>query len=1164
MTDTHLSPWTHLELDESNQDDVSGDFVFVGGEEMYVIRNFDRLPTFLMSVVSDSDHWMYASTKGGLAAGRVEPGRSLFPYETDDRLYRAGGKTGPFTLLRVMRPAGEPVVWEPFTDRSTVADVRRNLYKSVTGNSVVFEETRSDLGLTFRYQWNTSSSYGFIRTSTLTRTDDSTAASVDVLDGLLNIMPANVPLGLQQSSSTLVEAYRRNEVDPSTGMAIFSLESRITDRAEPAESLFANIVWSVGLPDSKVVLSSKQAAAFREGRSLKNERLTKGVRGHYLVNATIDIGATPTASWSIVADVHQSQANIEHRRAQILHENDLLVDIETHINQGTDRLRAIIDSADGSQCTADRMATTHHFANTLFNSMRGGVFVENGSVDIADFLRFLEVRNRPISRIHAEWLATLGERMSHRELLRSVTGRNDRDLERLCFEYLPITFSRRHGDPSRPWNMFAIRVKDQHGRRILDYQGNWRDIFQNWEALCYSFPEYLESVVAKFVNASTVDGFNPYRVTREGIDWEVPEPDDAWSNIGYWGDHQIIYLLRLLEASDSFHPGALQKLLNRQVFSYAAVPYRLRPYDAIVRDSKSTIEFDHERDEDIGERTAIIGSDGRLVFDADGDVLHVTLAEKLVVPALAKLANLVVDGGIWLNTQRPEWNDANNALVGGGVSMVTLAYLRRYLDFCENLFSADGESEFAVSMEVAAWLNQTMSILADYRDRLEQPTLTDRRRKRLLDALGAAFSDYRGRVYEHGFSGRATVHASTVIDLCRVARDYVDHSIRANRRESGLYHSYNLIHMNDDGREVSVDHLPEMLEGQVAMISSGVLSSDEVLALVDALYASPLYRQNQNSFMLYPARELPSFLARNTIPADRVETNPLLVALVEAGEASIVGRDAFGAYRFSSSLASKATLVAVLDRLSATQAWTELVADHRLDVYDLYEDVFHHKSFTGRSGSMYKYEGLGSIYWHMVSKLLLAVQEVFWKARAAAEPAGTIERLAESYYRIRAGLSSDKTPLEYGAFPTDPYSHTPGHMGAQQPGMTGQVKEEILTRWGELGVRLDSGALSFDPALLRLREFLEAERPWTFVDAAGSDQAIALAPGSLGFTFCQVPIVYRLVDGNAELTVTNVDGTASQLAGHSLDKATSDAVFARRESVALIEVSVPRSTITRN
>ena len=42
---------------------------------------------------------------------------------------------------------------------------------------------------------------------------------------------------------------------------------------------------------------------------------------------------------------------------------------------------------------------------------------------------------------------------------------------------------------------------------------------------------------------------------------------------------------------------------------------------------------------------------------------------------------------------------------------------------------------------------------------------------------------------------------------------------------------------------------------------------------------------------------------------------------------------------------------------------------------ELYEKTFNHQSFTGRSGTFYAYEGLGSIYWHMVSKLLLSAQE---------------------------------------------------------------------------------------------------------------------------------------------------------------------------------------------
>ena len=238
-------------------------------------------------------------------------------------------------------------------------------------------------------------------------------------------------------------------------------------------------------------------------------------------------------------------------------------------------------------------------------------------------------------------------------------------------------------------------------------------------------------------------------------------------------------------------------------------------------------------------------------------------------------------------------------------------------------------------------------------------------------------------------------------------------------------------------------------------------------------------------------------------------------------------------------VATSGGLAEALDQLSANPQWTELVAAHRTELDDLFEAVFQHRRFTGRSGSMYKYEGLGSIYWHMVAKLLLAVQEAFWKARTAGESAETQDALAEAYYRVRSGLSSDKTPAEYGAFPTDPYSHSPSHMGAQQPGMTGQVKEEVLTRWGELGVRINGGVIEFDPALLRRSEFLTAERSWTYLDLTGQRKTLTLPTGSLAFTYCQVPIVYRLGNGTRSTTLTMTDGSLRTIEALQLDPVTS-------------------------
>ena len=53
-----------------------------------------------------------------------------------------------------------------------------------------------------------------------------------------------------------------------------------------------------------------------------------------------------------------------------------------------------------------------------------------------------------------------------------------------------------------------------------------------------------------------------------------------------------------------------------------------------------------------------------------------------------------------------------------------------------------------------------------------------------------------------------------------------------------------------------------MLEGQVAVLSSGYLSSKENLKVLDALKASKLFRHDQYSYLLYPNKELPKFIEK--------------------------------------------------------------------------------------------------------------------------------------------------------------------------------------------------------------------------------------------------------------------------------------------------------------
>jgi hypothetical protein len=353
-----------------------------------------------------------------------------------------------------------------------------------------------------------------------------------------------------------------------------------------------------------------------------------------------------------------------------------------------------------------------------------------------------------------------------------------------------------------------------------------------------------------------------------------------------------------------------------------------------------------------------------------------------------------------------------------------------------------------------------------------------------------------------------------------------------------------------------------MLEGQVAVLSSGLLSSAEALELLASLRRGRLYRADQHSYVLYPDRDLPGFLAKNTIPAERVAGSALLTALVEAGDRRLVVRDENGDAHFHGDFRNAKGVRRALADLAGEERWAALVASDGEEVAALFEEVFDHASFTGRSGTFFAYEGLGSIYWHMVSKLLLAVQEGYQRARDAGEPSATLAALAAAYDDVRAGLGFHKTPAEFGAFPTDPYSHTPAHAGAQQPGMTGQVKEDVLARLGELGVEVRDGRLGFAPALLERAEFL-AEPSVANVRAIGGTEELRLDAGTLAFTFCQVPVVYRLTDGDARADVTGRDGVRRAFDGPFLDAATSREVFERRSTVARIDVAVPAASLQR-
>ncbi len=1113
---------------------VTGGLVEVDGVDCYRIDGTEQMAPFLMTVVSDTDLWMFVSSTGSLTAGRIDADHALLPYETDDRLHRAAGTSGPVTLI-ARTVAGERQLWQPFAPVAA-AGCRRSIAKSVLGNRLVFEERNPTWAMTFRATWAPSDAHGWVRTVEL-RHDETEGESAgdrddnvyEVLDGLLDVMPAGIDALTEQIRSNLANAYKRSETGPWGSLAVYSLESLISDRAEPVEALTATVVWSTGPAGADVLLDADAVGDMIAGRPATPQTLVTGRAGAYLLHATVSVTSSSPASWMIVADTGLDHAGVL-AAVETARSLDSLRRVGDDVDAGAERLRQLLGDADAFQHTGDPVADAHHLSNVLFNCMRGGAFPFGSALPVDDLRAFIADRNREVAARHDTWFERFGAWTDELTLRSGALANGDPDLVRLVLEYLPISFARRHGDPSRPWNRFSIHVRDDQGDPVLAYEGNWRDIFQNWEALLQSFPTYCVNVVAKFVDATSIEGYNPYRISRNGIDWEVPDPDDPWSHIGYWGDHQIVYLLRLLEMWDRYEPGANADWLRRDVFAYADIPYALADHDSIVRDPRNTITFDTDHAAAIAAREQRLGADGRLLSGADGTVVHVGLLEKLVVPALAKLSNFVSGGGIWLNTQRPEWNDANNALAGPGLSMVTLYHLRRYLALLASIVESMPDDSVAVTASVGEWLDDIRRTLGDH----TAGRVDDAERRTIIDRLGRSAQAHRERIRSGAGLGSVDVGLDVVRELCTRALAHIDATIAAGRRPDGLYHSYNRVSFPADD-VACVDHLGPMLEGQVAVLSSGVLDTDEMLAVVDALFASGMHRSDLDTFLLYPPTTRRPFLERNVIPAGAADR---LRGLGEALDAIVIA-DADGNVHFRPEIVNARVLEQLLDRAG-------LAPIDRAAVLEIHEEVFDHASFTGRSSSMYGYEGIGSVYWHMVAKLLLAVHDAYWDAIGRREPEDTVAEIAAAYRRIRAGLGYRTSPVKFGAIPTDCYSHTPAHAGAQQPGMTGQVKEEVLTRFGELGFHVAAGRLLLSPGLIAPDEVLRATGTRT-------------DPAEL--TVCAVPMTVE-AGGDDTVVIELTDGTVATSTALELDGARSHDLFARAETIARVRWIVGEATMT--
>jgi hypothetical protein len=127
--------------------------------------------------------------------------------------------------------------------------------------------------------------------------------------------------------------------------------------------------------------------------------------------------------------------------------------------------------------------------------------------------------------------------------------------------------------------------------------------------------------------------------------------------------------------------------------------------------------------------------------------------------------------------------------------------------------------------------------------------------------------------------------------------------------------------------------------------------------------------------------------------------------------------------------------------------------------------------------------------------------------------------------------------------------------------MTGQVKEEILARFLELGVEVRKESLRFVPRLLKPVEFLPDGGRFSYFDVGGHERTLDLPARSLGFTLSQVPVIFTIAD-EEKIRVDRTDGRSEHLEGSDLTAGISREIFSRTGTVSCLTVCFPSSRLS--
>ncbi len=782
---------------------------------VYKIENYGKKSAFAsflpgISGVRGIPIWCYYVNRGqGVVSFGVEnKDHAIMEFYPAHQAYQNVKKTGFRTFIKK-----DGQVWEPFREENIAHSM------SISMNGLEIEENNGAEGIVTNVSYFTLPEEkigGLVRKVSVTNSSDG-PVELEILDGI----PACIPYGIDQESMKLMGQTMKAwmQVEDVAGHPFMRVRASTVDSAAVTEINGGNFSIGTLADGTPLQAITDPEVIFSYDLSLENP---VGFQEHSLQ----ELMDMPQVGQNLVpCSFYGTKANLEAGGKIVFYE--LIGQVEN---------KELLQEFAGRQLDRVYYGNKKDRADQLVQELCRHIETKTADPDFDAYCQYTYMDN----------------------VLRGGYPM------KLAQDKVFYVYSRKHGDLERDYNYFSMLPEF-----YSQGNGNFRDVNQNRRCDVFFAPFTGRESIKTFYSLIQPDGYNPlgvekvtYRLAPEKAeeifkgesagerdrlrdrlakpftpgalyreldraDREQERIDELFGQVmaqaegvvngrfgeGYWSDHWT-YNLDLLDSYLGVFPEKEEELLYEKAYSY------YRP-QAMVRKRAGRCVKTEKGLRQYGAIEELEVADGMLMQKAGGEVIYVTLMEKLLLLSATKFATLDAYGmGVEMEGGKPGWYDALNGLPAlFGSSMAESCELARNLEYTAGALKRYRE-EVEVSVELADLIGKLAKAAAEEK----QTLLSEEKDLAFWHKANDAKEAYREQIYR-GMSGEMTELSAS--ELAAVLEEWLEIVKRGIEKACVLgggicptYFTYEVTDYSEceDGimpRDFKVGEVPLFLEGPV-------------------------------------------------------------------------------------------------------------------------------------------------------------------------------------------------------------------------------------------------------------------------------------------------------------------------------------------------------------